>query len=63
MSVKVGMAELLERAGITDKLLADYSLKGLEATKFYGSDLIEHPDWMARHKFFVLVLKLTGSLS
>lgn len=62
MSVKVGMATLLERAGLTDKLLAEYSMKGLEAIKFYGNDLIEHPDWMARHKFFVLILKLTGRL-
>ncbi len=63
MSVKVGMAELLERAGITDQLLADYIIKGFEATSPCGKGLVEYPDWITRHKFLVLVLKLTGRLS
>lgn len=63
MSVKVGMGELLERAGITDKLLADCIMKGFEAKSYYGQDLVEHPDWTTRHKFLVLALKLTGRLS
>ncbi|MCB9757383.1 MAG: hypothetical protein H6753_03045 [Candidatus Omnitrophica bacterium] len=62
MSVRVGMAELLERAGITDKLLAENLIKGFEATGHCGKDLVEYPDWGTRHKFLVLVLKLTGRL-
>ena len=57
---KVSLQTYLERAGITDKKLAEHAAQGLEATKLVGLDNEEHPDWMARHKYFITALELKG---
>lgn len=36
--------------GVKDKLALTY-VEGLEATKLYGADALEAPDWQSRHKF------------
>lgn len=59
-SAKVGMDKYLERAGLTNKALAEHAAKGLEATKLVGMNDEEHPDWMARHRYFTSALELKG---
>lgn len=55
---RVGLKDLMEQAGLTDKFLIDYAYKGLEATKLFGAEAIEHADWVAREKFFARILEL-----
>ena len=55
---RVGMKDLMEQAGLTDKFLIEYAMKGLEATRLYGADCVEHADWAARNKFFRDILEL-----
>ena len=59
-AVKVSLQTHLERAGLTDKKLAEHAAEGLEATKLCGLNDEEHPDWMARHKYFITALELKG---
>lgn len=59
-SAKVSLQTYLERAGVTDKKLAEHAAEGLEATKLCGLNDEEHPDWMARHKYFITALELKG---
>lgn len=59
--VKVSLGTALERAGFTDKRVAQVVTDGaFEATKLFGLDNEEHPDWMARHKFLITGLELKG---
>jgi hypothetical protein len=57
-SGRVGLKDLMEQAGMTDKFLIEYAYKGLEATKLFGAEAIEHADWVAREKFFARILEL-----
>lgn len=42
----------MTKAGITPDKMAAHVASGLKATKLFGKDGIEHPDWPARHKYF-----------
>jgi len=67
--------EALERAGMTDKVLAQHAVEGLNAMKVVSAvivgkdatdktdDFIEVPDWTARHKYYETILRVTGRLS
>lgn len=55
---RVGMKDLCEQAGLTDKFFIEYATKALQATKLSVSDT-EYPDWVSRHKFFHTLLELT----
>lgn len=57
---RVGIKDLMEQAGITDKFLIEYAQKALEATKLhgFGDDMVEHADWQARRNFFRDILEL-----
>lgn len=59
---RVGMKDLMEQAGLTDKFLIEYAMKGLEATRLFGADCVEHADWTARQKFFRDILELEGKV-
>lgn len=61
-AVKVGIGDIFEQAGLTDKFLAEFAAQGLKATKLCGRDSVEFADWMARHKFFETILRLKGYL-
>lgn len=58
--VKVSLATHLTREGVTEKKLAKKIADGLEATKLYGIDNEEHPDWMTQHKFLITALEIKG---
>lgn len=74
--VKVGMAEVFERAGLTDKAIVAHALEGLNAMKVVNADVYtvdgevdkdqsanrEVKDWNARHKYFNTILQLTDKL-
>lgn len=55
---RVGIKDLMEQAGLTDKFIIDYINKGLNATRLFGAEAIEHADWVAREKFFARLLEL-----
>lgn len=61
-SIKGDMVDLLEQVGLTDKFLASYLKKGLNAKKLYGKKGIKYADWGARHRFIETVLKMAGKL-
>lgn len=75
-SVKVGMADAFERAGLTDKAIIEHALEGLVATKAtpgmrvkmggeedgVSATVSHEPDWTARHKYFETILKMTDKL-
>lgn len=47
------------KLNLADKL-ADTTLNGLEATKLFGKDAIEHPDWSARALFVKMLNEIAG---
>ena len=71
---KLDYTEFLEAAGVTDKLLQDKILEGLDATRTVSAkiidkgattqtdDFIDVPDFMARHKYLETALKLKQKL-
>ena len=62
----IGIAEHFERAGLTDKKIVEFALKGLEATRELvvdGKKYGDSPEWQIRHKFFETILKMTGRLN
>ena len=71
---KLNYEEFLEEAGITDKLLQQKIIDGLDANKTVSavntgknatassSDFIDVPDFMARHKYLETALKLKRRL-
>lgn len=59
---RVGLKDLCEQAGLTDKFFIEYAFKALNATKLSMSDT-EYPDWVSRHKFFNTLLELTERIS
>lgn len=60
--VKQSMEDLIEQAGLTDKALIKYALKGLRAKKLSGKKGFKSPDWGSRHKFYETLLKMSGKL-
>lgn len=50
--------KLMEEAGLTDEYLADKLKEGTQATKLFGKDAIEHPDYAAQHRFVETSLKI-----
>lgn len=73
-SVIVGIRDAFEQAGLTDKVIVDHALKGLEANKviaaniIYGdadektNDFIDVPDWANRHKYLNTICEITGMI-
>ena len=62
--VKVSLADKFEQKGLTDNAIADFALNGMNnATKLFGKDAIEHPDWQSKHKFFETICKMTGRIT
>ena len=71
---KLDYEEFMEEAGITDKLLQEKILQGLEATKVVSArmtskdadsntdDFIDIEDYMVRHKYLETALKLKKRL-
>jgi hypothetical protein len=67
---KLDYSDFLEEAGITDRLLQEKIMEGLDATKTVSAiktsreagadstDFIDVPDFMARHKYLETTLKL-----
>lgn len=54
--------DLMDAAGLTaTKLLAKLA-EGLEATKLYGKEGIEHPDYGAQHRFVTTALQMRNML-
>lgn len=71
---KLTYSDLMEEAGITDKVLQDKILEGLDATRTISAikgtkangtdtDFIDVPDFMARHKYLETALKLKQRLN
>ena len=56
---------LLNKAGLTDEVLANKAKEGLEATKplIYGQEVIDIPDHNAQHRYFESVLRVKGHLN
>lgn len=62
-SANVGMARAFEMLGVTDLMIAEKALEGLEATKRYGKDGdVEDKDWATSHKYLETISKMTGRL-
>lgn len=59
---KLDIAEALEIAGITDKILLSKITKGLEADKPFGKNATIHADYATQHKFLETALKLKRRL-
>lgn len=71
---KLNYSDFLEEAGITDKLLQEKILEGLDANKTVSAvktskeasaaetDFIDVPDFLARHKYLETALKLKKRL-
>jgi len=70
---KLDYSDLMEEAGITDKLLQDKIIEGLDANRSISAvrgtpanggtmDFIDIPDFMARHKYLETALKLKRRL-
>lgn len=71
---KLDYTEFLEAAGITDKLLQEKIMDGLEATRTVSAvntaknatadstDFVDVPDFLARHKYLETALKLKKRL-
>jgi len=71
---KLDFTDLLEEAGVTDKLLQQKILEGLDANRTVSAkiidkgattqtdDFIDVPDFMARHKYLETALKLKQKL-
>jgi len=71
---KLDYSDFLEEAGITDDLLQKKILEGLDATRTVSAvntkknataestDFIDVPDFMARHKYLEMTLKLKKRL-
>ena len=71
---KLDYSDFLEAAGITDKLLQEKIMSGLDATRVVSArivgkdadsqtdDFIDVPDFMARHKYLETALKLKKRL-
>lgn len=55
-----GFKELLQEANITEDRIAQTIDEGMKATKLFGKDAIEHPDYAVRHKFMETSLRLLG---
>jgi hypothetical protein len=71
---KLDYSDLMEEAGVTDKVLQDKILEGLTATRVISAvkgtsanggttDFIDVPDFMARHKYLETALKLKKRLT
>jgi hypothetical protein len=60
-AVSESIRNAFERKGLTDKYLANHAFEGLNATKFISvnSQMVEVPDWVARHKYFESICKIT----
>lgn len=52
--------ELLIKAGVTYDKLVKKLEEGLEATKLYGKEAIEHPDYKARIEYIKTCFRLLG---
>lgn len=71
---KLNYEDFLESAGITDKLLQEKIVEGLDATRTVSAvntgknatadstDFVDVPDFMARHKYLETALKLKKRL-
>lgn len=62
MLKEVDFTELLEEAGLSDVVLIGDIKRGRKATKLFGKDAIEHPDYAARHSFVETALRLKRRL-
>lgn len=62
MLKEVNFDELLEEAGLSDAILIGDIKQGRKATKLYGKEGIEHPDFKARHSFVETALRLKKRL-
>ena len=71
---KLSYSDLMEEAGITDKLLQKKIMEGLDATRTISAvkgtnanggttDFIDVPDFLARHKYLETALKLKKRLT
>jgi len=62
---KPSFIDLIEQEGITDKLLGNKLLQGLEAEKpiVVNQEVIDLPDHTNRHKYLETALKLKGHLT
>jgi hypothetical protein len=71
---KLSYSDLMEEAGITDKLLQEKILEGLSATRTISAvkgtsanggttDFIDVPDFLSRHKYLETALKLKKRLT
>jgi len=71
---KLDFSDFLEEAGITDKLLQQKIMEGLDATRTVSAintsknataqstDFVDVPDFLARHKYLETALKLKRKL-
>jgi len=71
---KLDFSDFLEEAGITDKLLQEKIMEGLDSTRTVSAvntsknatasstDFVDVPDFMARHKYLETALKLKRKL-
>ncbi|MCB1711501.1 MAG: helix-turn-helix domain-containing protein [Candidatus Riesia sp.] len=61
---KQDMAGAFARLGLDDDTLAKFAYNGMQsATKLYGKNAIEHPDWQIKHRFFDSICKLSGRMT
>lgn len=53
------LIEAIDNLKIDHTYVAKHIKEGLEGTKLFGKEAIEHPDWANRHKYFTSLLELT----
>lgn len=60
---KVSLQEQFEKAGLTDEEIIRFALDGMyNATKLFGKDAVEHPDWQIKHRFFDSAMQLMNKI-
>lgn len=57
---QTAVQQLLTDAGITHESLVQTLKEGMTATKLFGKEAIEHPDYKTRHQFMTTGFRLLG---
>lgn len=60
--IENNIIDLMDAAGLTPSKLLAKVAEGLEATKLYGKNAIEHPDYGARHRFVTTALQMRNMI-
>lgn len=58
----IEIKDLMDEAGLSDVFITQKLRENLAATKLYGKEAVEHPDYGARNKAVELVLRVKGKL-